>query len=130
VEHGGTTYPFEVFLDGDRVDVEGAGGHVGLTRTPRFRDPSQELAKGSLVAPMPGTVVALHTSMGDEVVAGRPVLVIEAMKMQHTVTASYDGVVTELSVQPGDQVAAGAVLAVVRAHEDTDEQPTETGGTG
>jgi propionyl-CoA carboxylase alpha chain len=45
------------------------------------------------------------------------VLVLEAMKMQHSVTAPHDGVVTEIDVKPGDQVAAGAVLAVVEEEE-------------
>ena len=48
---------------------------------------------------------------------GQPVLVLEAMKMQHTVAAPYDGTVTDLPVSVGDQVAAGAVLAVVHPRE-------------
>ncbi len=62
---------------------------------------------------MPGTVVSVAVSAGDEVVAGEPVLVLEAMKMQHTVSAPHAGTVTEIDVQPGTQVASGEVLAVV-----------------
>jgi propionyl-CoA carboxylase alpha chain len=50
------------------------------------------------------------------VAAGDVVLVLEAMKMQHTVTAPHDGTVTEITIQPGAQVAAGEVLAVVEEH--------------
>ena len=76
-----------------------------------------KLASGSLLAPMPGTVVTVAVDKGDDVDAGTTVLVLEAMKMQHTVTAPHDGTVTEINVEPGAQVAAGEVLAVV------EEQP-------
>jgi propionyl-CoA carboxylase alpha chain len=66
---------------------------------------------------MPGTVVSVAVAVGDEVVAGQPVLVLEAMKMQHTVAAPHDGVVAEIDVATGAQVAAGSVLAVVTAGE-------------
>ena len=62
---------------------------------------------------MPGTVVSVTVEVGAEVAAGQPVLVLEAMKMQHTVSAPHAGVVTEIDVAPGAQVAAGEVLAVV-----------------
>jgi propionyl-CoA carboxylase alpha chain len=68
---------------------------------------------------MPGTVVRVSVEAGDRVEAGDTVLVLEAMKMQHTVTAPTGGVVTEIDVRPGAQVAAGEVLAVV------DEQGAE-----
>ena len=109
---------FHVFVYGDRVDVESSLGHVALTRKPRFTDPADQVASGSLLAPMPGSVVRLAVEPGQQVAAGEPVLVLEAMKMQHTVKAPHAGVVTEVSVTPGDQVAAGAVLAVVH-EEDT-----------
>jgi propionyl-CoA carboxylase alpha chain len=62
---------------------------------------------------MPGSVVAVHAQVGDVVEEGRPLLVLEAMKMQHTITAPHAGTVTELDVAVGDQVAGGAVLVVV-----------------
>jgi len=117
VEHDGVTHPFEVFVDGDRVDVESAAGHVALTVVPRFVDPADQVATGSLLAPMPGSVVSVAVAAGEEILAGRPVLVLEAMKMQHTVHAPHDGVVTDLPVSVGEQVAAGAVLAVVQEQE-------------
>jgi propionyl-CoA carboxylase alpha chain len=113
----------EVYVEGDRVDVESALGHVALTARPRFVDPADQVASGSLLAPMPGSVVRLHVAAGQEVVAGQPVLVLEAMKMQHTVTAPADGTVTDLPVTVGTQVAAGTVLAVVQQAD-----VTATGG--
>jgi propionyl-CoA carboxylase alpha chain len=62
---------------------------------------------------MPGTVVSVNVEAGQAVTAGQPVLVLEAMKMQHTVKAPTDGVVTQIDVKTGAQVAAGEVLAVV-----------------
>ena len=66
--------------------------------------------------PMPGTVVKVAVEVGATVAAGDVVLVLEAMKMQHTVTAPHDGTVTEIDVEPGAQVASGEVLAVVEEH--------------
>ncbi|HET9998757.1 MAG TPA: biotin/lipoyl-containing protein, partial [Nocardioides sp.] len=71
----------------------------------------------SLLAPMPGTVVRVAVEQGVEVAVGQSVLVLEAMKMQHTVAAPYDGVVTAVDVHMGQQVAAGEVLAVVEEKE-------------
>jgi propionyl-CoA carboxylase alpha chain len=113
LEHRGVRRTFTVFVEGDGVDVESSLGHVALTRTPRFVDPSTQVAEGSLLAPMPGSVVAVHAGVGDDVAEGQPLLVMEAMKMQHTIAAPYAGTVTELDVSVGQQVEAGTVLAVV-----------------
>jgi len=113
LETGGVRATYDVAIHGDEVDVDGPTGHTRLTRTPRFTDPADAVASGSLLAPMPGTVVRVAVEPGAEVVAGQAVLVLEAMKMQHTVAAPYDGVVTQVDVREGQQVAAGDVLAVV-----------------
>jgi acetyl-CoA/propionyl-CoA carboxylase biotin carboxyl carrier protein len=70
-------------------------------------------AAGAVRSPMPGTVAAVKAADGDEVAAGQPLVIVEAMKMEHTVTAPVDGVVSGLTVQPGAQVALDEVLAVV-----------------
>ena len=114
------TRTVEVFTYGDRVDVESAYGHVSLARRPRFVDPADQVASGSLLAPMPGSVVSVVVVEGQKVTAGQPVLVLEAMKMQHTVSAPHHGVVTDLPVSTGDQVAAGSVLAVVHSADKTE----------
>jgi propionyl-CoA carboxylase alpha chain len=95
------------------VYVDGPDRSVRLHEVPRFTDPADAVASGSLLAPMPGTVVAVKVEPGAAVSAGDAVLVLEAMKMQHTVTAPHDGTVTEINVEPGAQVASGEVLAVV-----------------
>ncbi|MDQ6523863.1 biotin carboxylase N-terminal domain-containing protein [Nocardioides sp. LHD-245] len=124
IEVDGVARTFTVFADpaGDRVDVESSLGHVALRRKPRFVDPSTQVAAGSLLAPMPGSVIAVRAALGDVVQEGQPILVMEAMKMQHTIAAPYAGTVTELSASAGQQVEAGAVLAVVEPAEAAPEE--------
>ena len=69
----------------------------------------------------PGSVISVHVATGDTVTAGQTVLVLEAMKMQHTVSAPHDGVVTEIDVTVGQQVESGAVLAVVESDSEGSE---------
>ncbi|WP_203338273.1 acetyl/propionyl/methylcrotonyl-CoA carboxylase subunit alpha [Nocardioides limicola] len=118
----GVRRTFRIFVDADRVDVESPLGHVALTRRPRFIDPADQVAAGSLLAPMPGSVVAVRAQLGDVVAEGQPILVMEAMKMQHTIAAPYAGTVTELPAAEGAQVEAGVVLAVVTPDEAEGEQ--------
>ena len=117
LETDGVRTTYAVAVDGAAVDVDSPRGHVRLTRVPRFVDPAEQVASGSLLAPMPGTVVSVAVEAGQQVEAGQPVLVLEAMKMQHTVSAPHAGVVTEIDVKPGVQVAAGEVLAVVEEEQ-------------
>ena len=70
---------------------------------------------GALRAPMPGKIVATPAKAGDTVTRGQPVVVLEAMKMEHALVAPFDGVVGEIGVSVGDQVAADTVLATVTA---------------
>jgi len=123
LEIAGVSRTFEVTTDGDQVDVESPLGHVALRKLPRFVDPAEQVATGSLLAPMPGTVISVAAGKDDEVTAGQTVLVLEAMKMQHTVSAPHDGVVTDITVAVGDQVTAGAVLAVVQANAPEGSEP-------
>jgi acyl-CoA carboxylase subunit alpha len=107
-----------VTLDGDAVDVDGPGWSVSLRVLPRFPDAAAAVAEGSLVAPMPGAVVAVSVAAGDVVTAGQQLLVLEAMKMQHPVVAPTAGIVRSLEVAVGTQVEAGAVLAVIEPTEE------------
>jgi propionyl-CoA carboxylase alpha chain len=107
--------------------VDGPGGSTCLREVPRFTDPADAVASGSLLAPMPGTVVRVAVDEGQEVAPGDVVLVLEAMKMQHTVSAPSAGTVT-VNVTTGQQVAAGEVLAVV-ATEATEATEAPTGST-
>ena len=107
---------FEVARHGDDVYVDAAHGSVHLKVVGRFADPSALVAPGSLLAPLPGSVVRVDASVGDEVVIGQPMLLLEAMKMQHSIEAPARGTVTEICVRAGEQVKLGAGLAVVRPH--------------
>ncbi len=109
----GVRRTFAVARHGAVSYVDSPLGSVALTAEPRFADPDSALAAGSLLAPMPGTVVRLAVSAGDSVRAGDPLLWLEAMKMEHRISAPADGVVAELPVEVGQQVEVGAVLAVV-----------------
>ncbi|HWM07596.1 MAG TPA: acetyl/propionyl/methylcrotonyl-CoA carboxylase subunit alpha [Actinophytocola sp.] len=75
-------------------------------------------AGGPVTSPMPGTVLVVKAAVGDHVAAGAPLVVVEAMKMEHTVTAPVDGVLTELNVRAGQQVALDQPLAVVTPPEE------------
>ncbi len=113
---GGTAVVRELFVDGGLRSVR-------LRERPRFVDPADVVAQGSLLAPMPGTVIGVPLEVGAAVAAGQPVLVLEAMKMQHTITAPTHGVLAELAVVMGQQVSAGEVLAVVTNEPDNQPEP-------
>jgi propionyl-CoA carboxylase alpha chain len=114
----GVRRTFEVTIDGDEVYVDSALGPATLHRMPRFVDPAEQVAAGSLLAPMPGSVVRIAVELGQHVTAGEPILWLEAMKMQHRINAPADGVITELPVREGQQIDVGAVLAVVSSEEE------------
>jgi 3-methylcrotonyl-CoA carboxylase alpha subunit len=89
-----------------------AGRHVWL-RLARTEDALQVSAgaeEGSLLTPLPGTLVAVHVTAGQQVARGAPLVTVEAMKMEHTLTAPYDGRVTRVAFGLRERVAAGAVL--------------------
>ncbi|MFD5234949.1 acetyl/propionyl/methylcrotonyl-CoA carboxylase subunit alpha [Streptomyces qaidamensis] len=108
----GVERKYEVARYGDQVHVN----TTALTALPRFPDPTTQHAPGSLLAPMPGTVVRVADGLtaGTPVKAGEPLLWLEAMKMQHKVTAPVTGTLTSLPVTPGQQVEPGMLLAVVQ----------------
>ena len=83
---------------------------VRLARTEDALQVSASAEEGSLLTPLPGTLVAVHVTEGQQVVRGAPLVTVEAMKMEHTLTAPYDGVVTRLAFGLTERVAAGAVL--------------------
>jgi acetyl-CoA/propionyl-CoA carboxylase biotin carboxyl carrier protein len=87
-----------------------------------------QAAAGAVRSPMPGTVQAVKASVGEEVTPGQPLVVVEAMKMEHTVVAPVAGVVAELPVRAGAQVALDQVLAVISAAGESAGQPGDTEG--
>ncbi len=111
----GVACSFAVARYGRDVYVDSARGPVHFDAVPRFPEPGSSVAEGSLVAPMPGNVIRLGAQVGDTVTAGQPLIWLEAMKMEHTITAPSDGVLSSLNVTTGQQVEVGAVLALVEA---------------
>ncbi len=97
------------------VYVDSPHGPVHFLALPRFPEPGSAVEQGSLLAPMPGNVIRVGAQVGDTVSAGQPLVWLEAMKMEHTITAPADGVLAELDVAPGQQVEVGAMLARVEA---------------
>ncbi|MEU8353668.1 biotin carboxylase N-terminal domain-containing protein [Streptomyces sp. NPDC048845] len=114
LETNGLRRTFTAARHGPHRYVDSPGSAHTFTALPRFPDPSAGTEPGSLVAPMPGTVVRVaEVSPGDEVTAGQPLVWLEAMKMEHRVTAPASGTLTTLHATPGQQIESGTVLAVV-----------------
>jgi acetyl/propionyl-CoA carboxylase alpha subunit len=112
------------------VHVDSALGSAVLRPVGRFPDKDAQRPSGSLVAPMPGTVVKVLAAPGDTVAKGDPVVVIEAMKMEHTIGASGDGTVAEILVEVGRQVDIDQVIAVITVAGEGDESAGDDGGPG
>lgn len=105
------------------IVVDGPAGAATFEVLDLLPDPlAAELSAGSLLAPMPGTIAAIQVKQGDSVAKGQPLLVLEAMKMLHTVSAPVSGVITELSVELGGSVDVGSVLIVVGEGAGTQDQ--------
>jgi propionyl-CoA carboxylase alpha chain len=117
LEVAGVLLRFECIRVGDQVWASSPLGTVRFTVLERLPAPRRAIESGSLIAPMPGNVTRVAATPGEPVAAGQVVLVIEAMKMEHTITAPAAGVLTELRVGPGDQVNGGDVLAIVAVRE-------------
>ncbi|WP_406465544.1 ATP-grasp domain-containing protein [Streptomyces sp. NBC_01622] len=126
--HTVTADQVAVTLDGVRHTFRRAGdwlGRDGDAWQVRDHDPvaaslsgADRSGAGSLTAPMPGTVTVVKVAVGDQVTAGQSLLVVEAMKMEHVVSAPHAGTVAELDVTPGATVAMDQVLAVVTPAEE------------
>ncbi|MEV6172690.1 biotin carboxylase N-terminal domain-containing protein [Streptomyces sp. NPDC051954] len=115
----GVAHTFAALPDGSWLGRDGDAWQV------RDHDPVAASLTGaahsgadSLTAPMPGTVTVVKVAVGDEVTAGQSLLVVEAMKMEHVISAPHAGTVAELDVTPGTTVAMDQVLAVVAPHEE------------
>ncbi len=110
---GGRTHRFDVARYGAERFLDSELGTVRLEEVPRFSSTENAETPGSLHAPMPGRVVRVDVGVGDRVSKGQVLVVLEAMKMEHSLRAPYQGVVTEVDYATGDQVESGAVLVVV-----------------
>jgi acetyl-CoA/propionyl-CoA carboxylase biotin carboxyl carrier protein len=109
------TVRFAYAADGDTTWLgrDGQTWAIAEAAPAPLRGSRAAAADGTVRSPMPGTVVAVHVSVGQDVSAGQPVLVVEAMKMEHTVTAPLDGTVTELTAKAGQQVRMDEPLAAI-----------------
>ncbi|MES3025928.1 MAG: acetyl/propionyl/methylcrotonyl-CoA carboxylase subunit alpha [Pseudomonadota bacterium] len=116
IKLGATSMHGTVRRDGEIFHVFSGGRHFQL----HYNDPMAhagevEAAGGRLTAPMPGKVVAVLATKGQQVKKGDPLVIMEAMKMEHTIGAPSDGLVEEILYQVGDQVADGAPLLAFKA---------------
>jgi propionyl-CoA carboxylase alpha chain len=100
------------------VHVDSALGSAVFRPVGRFPDKDAQRPSGSLVAPMPGTVVKVLAAPGDRVAKGDAVVVIEAMKMEHTIGAGGDGTVAEILVEVGRTVDIDQVIAVITGDDE------------
>ncbi len=115
VELDGRRHAVAVGFDGDRMRTSGAAGSLEWVRPRRFVDHDASAEGGGPVCPLPGTVIAVHVEAGDAVVDGQLLLVVEAMKMEHKITAHGDHVVGDVRFSVGDRVDAGDLLVVLES---------------
>jgi acetyl/propionyl-CoA carboxylase alpha subunit len=131
----------DIQVDGVRrqvsIDREGpvryadsALGATTLTELPRFPEADPQATAGSLAAPMPGTVIRVEARPGEAVHLGQVLVVLEAMKMEHSVRAPHGGTLAELRVSAGQSVDQGTVLVVLDTEAGTSEGGTSEGGAG
>ncbi len=109
----GVRRQYRIVRDGAFHFVDSGLGSTELRELERFPDPSDMVESGSLLAPMPGSVVRIEVSEGDEIALGHTVVVLEAMKMEHAVKAPIDGKIVAIPVVVGQQVDSGTVLAIL-----------------
>jgi 3-methylcrotonyl-CoA carboxylase alpha subunit len=111
---GGRRFQVAVIKHDQELTIlhQGRSWQIALT-DPRLEALEGEGAGGSLVAPMTGNVIAINVAEGDAVKQGDAVMIVEAMKMEHTITAPADGIVKEIRFAVGDQVEDGEPLLVI-----------------
>ncbi len=111
VSFNGQRQRLQVYQQGDWVHIFCALGGTQILGIDLLAHAGDAQAEGGrLTAPMPGKVVSFSVKAGDKVVKGQALAVMDAMKMEHTISAPVDGLVAELLYAPGDQVAEGAEL--------------------
>ncbi|HKX74049.1 MAG TPA: biotin carboxylase N-terminal domain-containing protein [Acidimicrobiia bacterium] len=113
--HGAHLRWFYLHRVGNTHHVDGPSGYVRLEELPRFPPTERPEEAGMLHAPMPGRVVKVVVDVGDSVETGQALVVLEAMKMEHTLRSPHRGKVTSVEVDAGDQVETGQTLVVVEA---------------
>ncbi len=108
---GGTRHVLSVYAVGERISIFSPQGSAVVDEFDPIAHAADGASEGGrLTAPMPGKVIAFLAKAGDAVKLGQPLAVMEAMKMEHTITAPRDGTVAELLYAVGDQVGEGGEL--------------------
>ena len=113
VEVGSHRFFAQVTRADDQILINMPFGDLDAVIVPRFIEPGNEVPEGGLVAPMPGKVIEVRVKKGDKVKAGDTLIIIEAMKMEHSIKATENGKVTKLMVSLNQQVDNGATLLVL-----------------
>ena len=113
VEVGSHRFFAQVTRADDQILINMPFGDLDAVIVPRFIEPGNEIPEGGLVAPMPGKVIEVRVKKGDKVKAGDTLIIIEAMKMEHSIKATENGKVTKLMVSLNQQVDNGATLLVL-----------------
>ena len=113
VEVGSHRFFAQVTRANDQILINMPFGDLDAVIVPRFIEPGNEVPEGGLVAPMPGKVIEVRVKKGDKVKAGDTLIIIEAMKMEHSIKATENGKVTKLMVSLNQQVDNGATLLVL-----------------
>jgi propionyl-CoA carboxylase alpha chain len=103
------------------VATSSPAGALGWSLVPQFVIHDAESSSGGPICPLPGTVIAVHVAAGDEVVDGQVLMVVEAMKMEHKITASSDATVDEVRFAVGDRVDTGDLLVTLDSGELADD---------
>ena len=98
---------------GSEIIINMPFGDVNASVLPRFIEPGNEVPEGGLIAPMPGKVIDVKVKKGSKVKAGDTLVIIEAMKMEHSIKATETGKIAKVMIQLNDQVDNGATLLVL-----------------
>ena len=93
-------------------------GHKLIKLLPRFKNEQDLIQKGSLISPMPGKVTEMNVKVGDNITKGQKLLVMEAMKMNHSISSDRDGIVKEIYVNKGDQLETGTSLLLLKSDDE------------
>ncbi|MEP2372573.1 MAG: biotin carboxylase N-terminal domain-containing protein [Ilumatobacter sp.] len=120
VEVDGVRRVIDVTVEGDAVRTRSAAGALTWMQRPRFVDHDAEAAGGGPICPLPGTVIAVHVAVGDDVAEGAVLMVVEAMKMEHKITAAVASTVTEVHFEVGSRVDQGDLLVSLDAAADVE----------
>ncbi len=117
IEIDGCRSTAAVTRSGAMIHVQSGTTTVSMGVEPRFVIPGSELPPGGLIAPMPGVVLEVRCVVGDTVEAGQVLVVLEAMKMEHHISAPVDGTVTDVPIAVGEQLENGALVLNIEEPE-------------